>query len=98
MKLHVIEAVFKLDNGAMFGSSPKTAAENESGRPKQPNWVTTRCLLVESENKLVFITQGLATNILTSFFILQPLGDHSLERSLKGVFRTTLPMCFRLAL
>lgn len=86
MKLHVIEAgFFKLDGGAMFGIVPKNLWQKSN--PADSNnqiELSTRCLLVESENRLVLIDTGLGTKQSEKFFsYYNRWGDHSLERSLK---------------
>ena len=86
MKLHVIEAgFFKLDGGAMFGVVPKNLWQR-TNPADQNNQIelATRCLLVESENKLVLIDTGLGNKQSDKFFsYYNRWGDHSLERSLK---------------
>ena len=86
MKLHVIEAgFFKLDGGAMFGVVPKNLWQT-TNPADQNNQIelATRCLLVESENKLVLIDTGLGNKQSDKFFsYYNRWGDHSLERSLQ---------------
>lgn len=86
MKLHVIEAgFFKLDGGAMFGIVPKNLWQKSN--PADSNnqiELSTRCLLVESQKRLVLIDTGLGTKQSEKFFsYYNRWGDHSLERSLK---------------
>lgn len=86
MKLHVIEAgFFKLDGGAMFGVVPKNLWQ-KTNPADQNNQIelATRCLLVESENRLVLIDTGLGNKQSEKFFsYYNRWGDHSLESSLK---------------
>jgi len=86
MKLHVIEAgFFKLDGGAMFGVVPKNLWQ-KTNQADQNNQIelATRCLLVESENRLVLIDTGLGNKQSEKFFsYYNRWGDHSLEGSLK---------------
>ena len=86
MKLHVIEAgFFKLDGGAMFGVVPKNLWQ-KTNPADQNNQIelATRCLLVESENRLVLIDTGLGNKQSEKFFsYYNRWGDHSLEDSLK---------------
>ena len=86
MKLHVIEAgFFKLDGGAMFGVVPKNLWQR-TNPADQNNQIelATRCLLVESENRLILIDTGLGNKQSEKFFsYYNRWGDHSLEGSLK---------------
>ena len=86
MKLHVIEAgFFKLDGGAMFGVVPKNLWQR-TNPADQNNQIelATRCLLVESENRLVLIDTGLGNKQSEKFFsYYNRWGDHSLEHSLQ---------------
>jgi glyoxylase-like metal-dependent hydrolase (beta-lactamase superfamily II) len=88
MKLYSIATGnFKLDGGAMFGVVPKSmwnkvypADENNMCN------LTTRCLLVESDNKLVLIDTGLGNKQSEKFFSYYYLnGQDTLEKSLKKV-------------
>lgn len=78
MKLHVIEAgTLKLDGGAMFGVVPKTLWSKQYP-PDENNlctW-TMRCLLVETEDRLILIDNGMGSKQSDKFFShYQPQGD-----------------------
>ena len=87
MKLHVIEAgFFKLDGGAMFGIVPKNLWQKTN--PADSNnqvELATRCLLVESGDKLILIDTGLGTKQSDRFFsYYNRWGEHSLKTSLNA--------------
>jgi len=85
MKLHVINTgFFKLDGGAMFGVVPKTlwSRTNPSDENNLCTWAM-RCLLVEEEDRLVLIDNGIGDKQDAKFFSHYFLhGNDSLERSL----------------
>jgi len=70
MQLHVINAGgLKLDGGAMFGVVPKSLwnSVNPADENNMCSWVM-RCLLVESDNRLVLIDNGMGTKQSEKFF------------------------------
>lgn len=85
MKLHVIHAGnFKLDGGAMFGVVPKSMWQ-KLNPPDENNLCTwaMRCLLIEHENRLVLIDNGMGDKQDAKFFGHYYLhGAYSLEGSL----------------
>ena len=85
MKLYSINAgYFKLDGGAMFGVVPKSIWQNlnPSNENNMCNWAM-RCLLVESEGRLILIDNGMGNKQSEKFFGHYYLnGDESLEKSL----------------
>lgn len=86
MKLHVIHAGnFKLDGGAMFGVVPKSMWQklNPPDENNLCSWAM-RCLLIEHEDKLVLIDNGMGDKQDAKFFGHYYLhGEHSLESSLR---------------
>ncbi|MCB0792487.1 MAG: MBL fold metallo-hydrolase [Flavobacteriales bacterium] len=86
MRLHVIETgLFKLDGGAMFGVVPKTLWSRHHP-PDDRNLCTwaMRCLLVESDGRLVLIDNGLGDKQDAKFFgHYEPHGEATLEGSLR---------------
>lgn len=88
MKLYVVEAGhFKLDGGAMFGVVPKSMWEklNEPDENNMCNWAM-RCMLVETEDRLILIDTGMGDKQSAKFFGHYYLhGDHSLDKSLKNL-------------
>jgi glyoxylase-like metal-dependent hydrolase (beta-lactamase superfamily II) len=87
MKFYSIETGnFKLDGGAMFGVVPKNLWNNIY--PADENNLcnlSIRCLLVETDNKLVLIDTGLGKKQSDKFFGYYSLnGSASLESSLKA--------------
>ncbi|HRP17280.1 MAG TPA: MBL fold metallo-hydrolase, partial [Ginsengibacter sp.] len=86
MKLHVIHAGnFKLDGGAMFGVVPKSMWQ-KLNPPDENNMCTwaMRCLLIEHEDRLVLIDNGMGDKQNAKFFGHYYLhGEHSLDRSLQ---------------
>ena len=86
MKLHVIDTgFFKLDGGAMFGVVPKSIWEksNPADERNLCNWAM-RCLLVETEGKLILIDNGIGNKQDAKFLSHYYLsGDASLNSSLK---------------
>jgi glyoxylase-like metal-dependent hydrolase (beta-lactamase superfamily II) len=86
MKLHVINTgLFKLDGGAMFGVVPKTLWQRTN--PADENNLCTwamRCLLVEDEDRLILIDNGIGDKQDAKFFSHYYLhGDDTLQNSLK---------------
>ncbi len=87
MKLYPIEAGnFKLDGGAMFGVVPKSLWTRTN--PADANNmidIATRCLLIEDEDKLILIDNGLGNKQSEKFFSYYYLwGDFSLDKSLQA--------------
>ena len=86
MKLHVINTgFFKLDGGAMFGVVPKTIWHklNPADDKNMCTWAL-RCLLIEYDNKLVLIDNGIGDKQSEKFFSYYYLhGDDTLDKSLK---------------
>lgn len=86
MNLYPIEAGnFKLDGGAMFGVVPKTLWSRTN--PADSNNmidIASRCLLIESGNRLTLIDAGMGNKQSDKFFgYYFPWGDFTLENSLK---------------
>ncbi len=85
MKLYTIHAgYFKLDGGAMFGVVPKTIWQ-KLNPPDENNLCTwaMRCLLVEIEDRLILIDNGIGNKQGEKFFSLyEPHGEENLENSL----------------
>jgi len=85
MKLYSINTgFFKLDGGAMFGVVPKTMWNklNPSDENNMCSWAM-RCLLIEDNNKLVLIDNGIGNKQDDKFFGHYYLhGNDSLEKSL----------------
>lgn len=86
MKLHTIHTgLFKLDGGAMFGIVPKSIWQkiNPADDNNMCTWAM-RCLLVEHENRLILIDNGIGDKQSAKFFGYYYLhGDYSLDKSLK---------------
>jgi glyoxylase-like metal-dependent hydrolase (beta-lactamase superfamily II) len=85
MKLQVINTgLFKLDGGAMFGVVPKGIWQRTN--PSDDNNLCTwamRCLLIEDNERLMLIDNGIGTKQDARFFGYYHLhGDDSLQRSL----------------
>lgn len=87
MKLHVIHAGnFKLDGGAMFGVVPKSMWQklNPPDENNLCSWAM-RCLLIEHENRLILIDNGMGDKQDAKFFGHYYLhGEFSLESSLRA--------------
>lgn len=87
MNLYPIEAGnFKLDGGAMFGVVPKTIW-NKTNPSDLNNRIemASRCLLVETENRLVLIDSGMGNKQSDKFFsYYDRWGDFTLENSIRG--------------
>jgi glyoxylase-like metal-dependent hydrolase (beta-lactamase superfamily II) len=74
---------FKLDGGAMFGVVPKSVwnKTNPADENNMCSWAM-RCLLVETNNRLILIDNGLGDKQNEKFFSYYYLhGDESLEKS-----------------
>ena len=85
MKLYPIQAgFFKLDGGAMFGVVPRVLWQRTN--PADDNnqiEMSMRCLLVEDEERLILIDNGLGDKQSEKFFSHYNLyGDDNLEKSL----------------
>ncbi|QEC68808.1 MBL fold metallo-hydrolase [Panacibacter ginsenosidivorans] len=85
MKLYTIDTGnFKLDGGAMFGVVPKSIWNklNPSDENNMCDWAM-RCLLIEDEDKLILIDNGLGNKQDAKFFSYYYLhGDATLDSSL----------------
>ncbi len=85
MKLYAINTgYFKLDGGAMFGVVPKSMWQklNEPDENNLCNWAM-RCLLVETENRLILIDNGIGDKQDAKFLSHYYLnGDDTLDKSL----------------
>jgi glyoxylase-like metal-dependent hydrolase (beta-lactamase superfamily II) len=85
MKLHAINTgYFKLDGGAMFGTVPKSIWNklNPADENNLCIWAM-RCLLIEDENKLILIDNGIGNKQDEKFFNRYCLhGNETLETSL----------------
>ncbi len=86
MQLHSINTgYFKLDGGAMFGVVPKTIW-NKTNPADENNLCTwaMRCLLIENENRLILIDNGIGDKQDAKFLSHYYLhGDDTLDKSLK---------------
>lgn len=85
MKLYSINTgYFKLDGGAMFGVVPKSiwTKLNPSDDNNMCNWAM-RCMLIEDDNRLILIDNGMGKKQDSKFFGYYFLnGGDSLEKSL----------------
>ena len=85
MKLYSIETgFFKLDGGAMFGVVPKSIW-SKLNTPDENNLCTwaMRCLLIEDENRLMLVDNGIGNKQSEKFYSYYYLhGDTTLEKSL----------------
>ena len=85
MKLYSINAgYFKLDGGAMFGVVPKSMWNklNPADENNMCSWAL-RCLLIEDEDKLILIDNGMGDKQDEKFFGQYYLhGDDTLDKSL----------------
>jgi len=85
MNLHVINTgFFKLDGGAMFGVVPKVIWQ-KLNPPDEKNLCTwaMRCLLIEDNDKLILIDNGIGNKQDAKFFSHYDLhGDDTLSKSL----------------
>lgn len=88
MTLHVINTgFFKLDGGAMFGVVPKVIWQ-KSNPPDEKNLCTwaMRCLLIEDNDKLILIDNGMGNKQSDKFFSHYYLhGEDSLTKSLHAL-------------
>ena len=86
MKLYTIETeYFKLDGGAMFGVVPKSIWNklNPADENNLCSWAM-RCLLIEENNKLILIDNGVGNKQDAKFFGHYYLhADNTLDSSLK---------------
>src|SRR5690625_2957674 len=85
MKVYsVLAGNFKLDGGAMFGVVPKTLwTRTNPADERNMIELTTRCLLIENENRLTLIDTGMGDKQSEKFFGYYFLyGDDSLVKSL----------------
>lgn len=85
MNLHVIDTgFFKLDGGAMFGVVPKSIwnKQNPADENNMCTWAM-RCLLIESDGRLILIDTGIGNKQSEKFFSHYYLhGEDSLETSI----------------
>jgi len=85
MKLYSVNSGnFKLDGGAMFGVVPKSIwnKSNPADENNMCSWAM-RCLLVETDNRLILIDNGMGDKQNEKFFSFYYLhGNDTLERSL----------------
>lgn len=85
MKIYPIETGnFKLDGGAMFGVVPKTIW-NKTNPADENNLIdiAARCLLIENNNRLILIDNGMGNKQSEKFFGYYSLwGNHSIDKSL----------------
>ena len=85
MNLYTINTgYFKLDGGAMFGVVPKSIWNklNPADENNMCNWAL-RCLLIEDENRLILIDNGMGDKQDAKFFGHYYLhGDDTLDKSL----------------
>ncbi|MBO9152423.1 MBL fold metallo-hydrolase [Chitinophaga sp. GCM10012297] len=88
MQLHTINTgLFKLDGGAMFGVVPKSIWQ-KLNPPDENNLCTwaMRCLLLEDNNRLILIDNGIGNKQDDKFFSHYYLhGDDTLDKSLKNL-------------
>ena len=88
MKLYAINTgYFKLDGGAMFGVVPKSMWQklNPPDENNMCSWAM-RCLLIEDEERLILIDNGMGSKQDAKFFGYYFLhGDDSLEKSLQDL-------------
>jgi len=87
MKLYTVESGhFKLDGGAMHGVVPKSMWNkfNPADENNMCSWAM-RCLLVETNGRLILIDTGIGNKQDEKFFGHYYLhGNHSLDKSLAG--------------
>jgi len=85
MKLYTINTGnFKLDGGAMFGVVPKSIWNriNPADENNMCSWAM-RCLLIEEDNRLILVDNGMGDKQSEKFFGFYYLhGDDSLDKSL----------------
>lgn len=86
MRLYVIDTgYFKLDGGAMFGVVPKSIWQksNPADESNLCSW-SMRCLLVEDNNRLILIDNGIGNKQNSKFLSFYDLhGDKNLEQSIQ---------------
>ena len=85
MKLYAINTgYFKLDGGAMFGVVPKSIWNkiNPADENNMCSWAL-RCLLIDDENRLILVDNGIGDKQDAKFFSFYYLhGDDTLDKSL----------------
>lgn len=85
MNLYTIDTgFFKLDGGAMFGVVPKVLWQ-KLNPPDSKNLCTwaMRCLLIETDGRLILIDTGIGDKQSAKFFShFEPHGEDNLEKSL----------------
>ena len=85
MKLYTINTgYFKLDGGAMFGVVPKSIWNkiNPADENNMCSWAL-RCLLIEDENRLILVDNGMGDKQSEKFFSHYYMhGEDTLEKSL----------------
>ena len=88
MQLHTINTgLFKLDGGAMFGVVPKTlwSKSYPADENNMCTW-TMRCLLIEDNNRLILVDNGIGNKQDDKFFGHYYLhGNDTLDASLKSL-------------
>jgi glyoxylase-like metal-dependent hydrolase (beta-lactamase superfamily II) len=89
MKLHSIETGnFRLDGGAMFGVVPKPIWQRTNPADDRNRiHMAMRCLLIEDENRLILVDNGLGKKYDEKFAGLYALdySVHTLDRSLEAL-------------
>jgi glyoxylase-like metal-dependent hydrolase (beta-lactamase superfamily II) len=89
MKLHAIETGnFKLDGGAMFGVVPKPIWQRTNpADDKNRIDMAMRCLLIEDENRLILVDNGIGKKYDAKFAGIYGMDDsvNSLDRSLDAL-------------
>lgn len=89
MKLHAIETgTFGLDGGAMFGVVPKVIWQRTNpANDKNLIEMAMRCLLIEDDNRLILIDNGLGHKYNAKFAGLYDVNHetHTLDRSLEAL-------------
>jgi len=87
MKLHTINTqLFKLDGGAMFGVVPKSIWNklNPADENNLCTWAM-RCLLIEEDNRLILVDNGIGNKQDAKFFSYYYLhGPDTLDASLRN--------------
>ncbi|HHG86053.1 MAG TPA: MBL fold metallo-hydrolase, partial [Bacteroidetes bacterium] len=89
MKLHAINTgTFKLDGGAMFGVVPKPLWQRTNpADTKNRIDMAMRCLLIEDENRLILVDNGLGQKYNDKFASIYGVDHetHTLDRSLEAL-------------
>jgi glyoxylase-like metal-dependent hydrolase (beta-lactamase superfamily II) len=89
MKLHAIETGrFRLDGGAMFGVVPKPLWQKTNPADEKNRIdMAMRCLLIEDENRLILVDNGLGNKYDDKFSGLYAVdhGHSTLDRSLEAL-------------